>query len=292
MCHGYRETNRQLAKENGEIRQLLGEVIKENTTRREEIHRCHVRIIELEIIEKKYNALRQKFNSIVKIIESPEETLSITARSNSPEQQSTVLPITQATDIAENEDTQITTPTHRLDAISEHGEEEEEEADHDDTLTQTNPGQQTASKAESPKQEAQKTYSLYDSLEPADVTSMPCLDQNGPAPEQATLSIWKCLDVTTTPNSEKDKDMFQSTPKKPVLANADSRVNMSPFMKDPEHDKIVSFDQQQQQKQAQQSLQEVEEKEEEREVKKTKRKIKQKVEDAKRPRTYNLRKRN
>lgn len=292
VCSGYRETNRQLARENGEIKQLLTEVMKECAQRREEIHKCHVRIIELEIMEKKYNALKQKYNSIVKIIESPDETLSITAHSNDQQSTTIILPLPQASDIEECNSQ--TANTFRLDVISEHGDEEEE-LEQDATLRQTPTEIQTTTTAQSPIQNT-RTYSLYDSLEPADVTSMPSLDPGGPPPEQATLSIYKCLDDTkNTPTSEKDRDMFQSTPKKPVLANADSRVNMSPLIRGPEMEIIHSIVQhqqlQQQQNQSQQQLLD-ELNGKEKEVKKAKRKSKQKEEDAKRPRTYNLRKRN
>lgn len=267
----YREQNRQLARELNEHKEKINQQRQDLQRLVEELHRCKM---ELQRYKDICNAIECKS---VEYIDSPEY------------EQSIILPITQGSYVEEDDQAQEGTLVYTgLDAIAEQEDEEEEEAEPEQTVAE---------------EEEFRVNHEADSLEPADVTSVPSLHPSGPAPEQATLSIYKCLDDTNTPNSDKDKSMFHSTPKRPVLADNARRVSMSPMIRTLEQEETIRTPLRtridvQQQSHAEKELEvneeenEVKEVENEvREVKKSKRKAtKQKEEDAKRPRTYNTRK--
>lgn len=99
VCQGYREANRQLAKELNETKQLLSEVFRES---REEIHRCHMRILELEQLE----AYKEKYYALKRAIEN----LAHESPNTSVPSQSIILPLPPASE---------TNKTSGLEPISE-----------------------------------------------------------------------------------------------------------------------------------------------------------------------------
>lgn len=66
--YGYRETNLQLARENGELRQQLSLVLNDNAHQREEVHKRDVKIVELTSQLKELTNIKKKYDSILRIM--------------------------------------------------------------------------------------------------------------------------------------------------------------------------------------------------------------------------------
>lgn len=228
--HGYRETNQELAREVGDLRQQLGTVYQQYHTSQAEIQTKNVRIAELEVKLKDLevrNAERDaklaKYDAICKIINNDKidetyETRTQTQLESSHTQNETTRLENSDNELEEEEEdktldedsTDENDITANQDEIQDENQQESglqpihEVEDENTTQNETITQHEATHRGQSP--------CINDSLEPADVTSVPSINH-----QERTIhtpSIWNCLDSldSDTPRP-KSRDSEMSSPK-------------------------------------------------------------------------------
>jgi len=215
----YREINQQLAKENGELRQQLGQTTQEIINLRQEVHQRDVRILDLEHrvnellnYQAKLNAIRNIISDVAIGSSTPLRALP-SIENNTP---NTTLSIREPSEYLSKEESLITPTEPSVGSSGQSPSLESSEilnpnppardsaASLKNQTTFDAAGLNTISEESDTMIENQQTFDQdRDSLDPHDVSSVPPLTAV-PDRTMHTPSIWNCLDPID--------DMFQSTP--------------------------------------------------------------------------------
>lgn len=216
--HGYRETNLQLARENGELRQQLSNAIAEDARKTEEIHRKDVQLNNLRTQINELLDIKERYNSIISYVLSKAsyENLQLALEGQSKKNQDEILAITHSTSIQKSSSTtfslsdahnesqsdSITTLQNAQHATSAESPDEEiddsivEGADSESTCSAQYLLDRISEDSEEEQNSTIKTSdrSYSDSLDLPNVTSVPPL-RLIPDRTPVTPSVFNCLDT-------------------------------------------------------------------------------------------------